>query len=70
LGGLQTIEKEEGCSEIEKREASGGSTSQTPLERGGGNRKDRKDTRRPSHGPQKGTELDLDAMSECLRSEN
>jgi hypothetical protein len=34
--------------------------------RGGGNRNNKKDSRRPSHGPRNGTELDLDAISECL----
>jgi hypothetical protein len=33
LGDLQKIEKEEECSDIEKREGSGGSKSQTPRER-------------------------------------
>jgi hypothetical protein len=35
---------------------------------GGGNKNSRKDSRRPSHGPQKGTRPDLDATSECLRT--
>jgi hypothetical protein len=66
LGGAQNIEKEGKLSDIEKSEASGGSKSEAPIERGGGNRKD---SQRPSHGPQKETELDLDAISECLRTE-
>jgi hypothetical protein len=70
LGSLQNIENEEEFSDIEKREKSGGSKSQTPIKRGGGRRKNRKDSRRPSHGPRKGTELDLDAISECLRSDH
>jgi hypothetical protein len=70
LGGLQTIEKEEECSYVEKMEGSGRSKSRTPIETGGGNRKNRNDSRRPSHEPQKGTELDLDAISECLRTRN
>jgi hypothetical protein len=45
------------------RSQQNGSKSQTPIERGGGNRKNRKDSRRPSHGPQKGTELALKATS-------
>jgi hypothetical protein len=34
LGGLQTIENQEESSDIEKRDGSGGSKSQTPIERG------------------------------------
>jgi hypothetical protein len=52
LRDLQKIGKEEGCSDIEKREEPSSSKSRKPLERGGGNRKNRKDIRRPSHGPQ------------------
>jgi hypothetical protein len=51
-----------------EEEGSDGSKSQTPMERLGSNRKNRKDSRRPSHGPQKGTKVDLDAISECLRT--
>jgi hypothetical protein len=35
LGGPQKIAKEEVCSDIEKREGSGDSTSQTPIDREG-----------------------------------
>jgi hypothetical protein len=35
FGGLQNIEKEEECSHIEKREGSGDSKSQTPIDREG-----------------------------------
>jgi hypothetical protein len=35
LVGLQKIEREEECSDIEKREGSGSWKSQTPIERGG-----------------------------------
>jgi hypothetical protein len=35
LGGLQTIEEEEDFSDIEKREGTGDSKSQTPTERRG-----------------------------------
>jgi hypothetical protein len=35
LGDLQTIEKEEKCSDIEKKEGSDASKSQTPFEREG-----------------------------------
>jgi hypothetical protein len=38
LGGLQKIEKEEACSDIEKRAGSGDSKSQTPIDREGGHR--------------------------------
>jgi hypothetical protein len=70
LGGLQNSENQEDLSDIEKREGSGDSKSQTPLARGGGNKKNRKDSRRPSHPfAQKATELDLEAMSECLGTE-
>jgi hypothetical protein len=68
LGCLQKIEKEEECSDIEKREGLGHSKSETPIKRGGGNRNNRKDSRGALHGRDKGTELD--AISECLRSEN
>jgi hypothetical protein len=68
LRGLQTIENGDDFSEFAKREVSGGSKSQTPMERGGGNRQNRKDGQRPWQGPQNGTGLDLDAVSECLRS--
>jgi hypothetical protein len=68
LGGLQNIDKKEERSDIEQRAGSSGSNSQTPIERGSGNTKNRKDGQRPSQGPQNGTELDLDAISECLRS--
>jgi hypothetical protein len=68
-GSLQDIEKEEESSHIAKREEPGGSKSQIPIERGGGNRKNRKDSQRPSHGPQNRRELDLDAISEHLRPE-
>jgi hypothetical protein len=57
LGCLQKNENEEECSDIEKSEGSGDSKSQTPIERGGGNRKNGRDSRRPWHGPQQGTEL-------------
>jgi hypothetical protein len=70
LGGLQKIEKKDECSDIEKREWSGDPKSKTPIERGTGNRKNRKDGRRPSHGPKQWTELDLNATSERLRTEN
>jgi hypothetical protein len=64
LGVVQRIQKEEECSEIEKRE------EPDPYgERGGGLRKNRKDSQRPSHGTQDGPEPDLDARSECLRTE-
>jgi hypothetical protein len=33
FGSLQNIEKEEECSDIEKREGSGSSKSQTPIEK-------------------------------------
>jgi hypothetical protein len=69
FGSHQKIEKEEECSDIEKREEPGGSKSQTLIDRGSGNRKNRKDTRIPSQGPQNRTELDLDVISECLRPE-
>jgi hypothetical protein len=36
LGGVRPIEKEERFSDIEKREGSGGSKSQTHIERGRG----------------------------------
>jgi hypothetical protein len=39
-------------------------------ERGTGDRKNRKDSQRPSHCPQKGTELDFDAISGCLRTDH
>jgi hypothetical protein len=35
LGGLQKTEKEEECSDIEKREESGDSKSQTPIKKEG-----------------------------------
>jgi hypothetical protein len=70
LGGLQKTEKEDECSDIEKREGSGGSQSQVPIERRGGNGKNRKDSRRPSDGQPKWTDLDLDAISEFLGTEN
>jgi hypothetical protein len=35
FGGLQKTELEEECSDIEKREESGGSKSQTPIEKEG-----------------------------------
>jgi hypothetical protein len=59
LGGLQKTEKEEECSDIEKREEPGDSKSQRLIGRGDSNRKNRRDSRRPSHNPQKGTELEL-----------
>jgi hypothetical protein len=68
LGSHQKRETEEECSDIETREASGDSKSQTPIEREGGNGKNRKDSRRPSPGRQKGAEPDLDAISERLRT--
>jgi hypothetical protein len=36
--------------------------------RGGGNRAKRKESQKPSHEAQKGTKLDLDAISDCLRT--
>jgi hypothetical protein len=47
LGGLQKREKEEECSDIEKREGSGGSKSEKPIERGSGNGTNRKDSGKP-----------------------
>jgi hypothetical protein len=53
LGSLQNIENEEELSDIEKRERPGGSKSEALRERGCGNRRNRKDSQRPSHDPQK-----------------
>jgi hypothetical protein len=69
LGGLQNSENQEDFSDIEKREASGGWKSQTSIERWGGNRKNRKDSRKPSHRPPKGTKLDRDVIIEFLRTD-
>jgi hypothetical protein len=55
--------------DIQKREGSGGSNSEARREMTGGNRNNRKDCRRSSKGPQNGAELDLDATSECLRTD-
>jgi hypothetical protein len=68
LRGLQIIDNKEDFSDTERREGSGGWKSQPPIEREG-NRKKRKDSPRPSHGRQNGTETDLDAISECLTSD-
>jgi hypothetical protein len=66
-GGPQKMEKEKECSDIEKREGSGSLKSPKTIERGGGHGKNGKDSRRPSHGSQKGTKVALDTISECLR---
>jgi hypothetical protein len=42
----------------------------TYREKGIRNGKNRKDSRRSSHGPQNGTGLDLDAINECLRTDD
>jgi hypothetical protein len=68
LGVPQKIENQSEFSDIEKREGFGGSKSEAPRVRGGGNRKNRKDSQRCSDGPQKWTKLDLDPMNECLRT--
>jgi hypothetical protein len=71
LGGLQNIEnQEEECSDIEKREGPGGSKSQRPIERGSGNRKNRKERQRLSHRPEKVTELQPGAISQWMRTDH
>jgi hypothetical protein len=69
LGGLQNIEKEEECSDIGKKEGSGDSKSQTPIERRGGNSKNRKAAENLRIA-QNERGLDLDAISECLRTDH
>jgi hypothetical protein len=44
LGGFPNIENHEDSSDIEKREGFGGTKIQRPIERGGGNRTNRKDS--------------------------
>jgi hypothetical protein len=70
LGRLQRIEKEYELSDIERREGSGSPKTEAPRERKVVAIKNRKDSQRPSYGPQKRTELDPDPISEYLKTEN
>jgi hypothetical protein len=56
--------------DIQKREGSGDSKSETPIKMEAVcKRNNKKDSRRLSYGSQKETKLDLDGTSECLATD-